>query len=75
MNQAGIKAIHDLSRPLAVDSMDRAAEVIAKEIARGPSPSTTPESWARHIAWVIGFDALIEDREKVRAITQYQVEA
>lgn len=74
MNQLGIKTIHDLTRPLAVDSMKAAQEALAKAIAKGPSSSTSPESWALHLAWIIGFDALVEDRAKIRAITQYMVD-
>lgn len=74
LNPEGVRFVHGRVRPLDVDSMDKAAEVIAKEIARGPSEGTTPESWARHIAWVIGFDTLIDDRKAIRSITSLVVE-
>lgn len=74
LNKAGVALVHRCTRPLAIDTMDAAAEAIAKHIARGPSSSTTPEAWARHLAWVIGFDTLIDDRKRIHGVTQFVVE-
>lgn len=70
-NQKFVDEVFERSRPLAVDSMDAAAEVIAKQIAKGKSESTTDEAWARHLAWVIGFDALIDDRKRLRDLSSF----
>lgn len=66
----GLAFLKDMATPLAVDSMNDAADIIAKELARGPSPNITPEQWARHLAWVIGFDRLIADRKAIRRVVE-----
>lgn len=68
-NENGVRFIHERTRPLAVDSMDAASEAIAAALAKGPSGSPTPEQWARHLAWIIGFDALLDDRKAINKIT------
>lgn len=77
MNQIGIKMIHDATRPLHVDSMDAAQDVLAKALLERGFCTTVEdrERLARHLAWLIGFDALIGDREKVHAFTSMIVEA
>lgn len=69
-NQKFIDEVFERSRPLHVDSMDKAAEVIAKAIAEMKSTSE-PETFARHLAWIIGFDALIADRERLRDLSSF----
>jgi len=68
-NEKGVAFIHERTRPLAVNSMEDAAAAIAFALAKGPSPSITPEQWARHLAWIIGFDDLIDDRKALHAVT------
>lgn len=72
-NDEGVRYIHERTRPLAVNSMDDAETTIAKALARGPSGNTTPEQWARHLAWIIGFDALIDDRKAIQSVTKLLV--
>lgn len=77
MNQKGIKFIHERSRPLAVDSMDAAGEAILRALEKHVKGEFDPlplESFARHLAWIIGFDALVEDRAAVREFTDKLVE-
>lgn len=74
MNQAFIREVHTRSRPLNVDSMDAAALVLAREIAKGPLTDIDPETWARHLAWVLGFDALIDDRKALHHLTTHMVQ-
>jgi len=66
INSKGVRFIEAHSRPLEIDSLDRAQEVLATAIAKGPaSDKITPEQWARHLAWIIGFDDLVKDRKTV----------
>jgi hypothetical protein len=75
MNAKGIKFVHEHTQPLAVNTMDAAAEVIrnniAKKIAEGKDTKFAVDSpeFARHLAWVIGFDALVDDRKAVHEFT------
>lgn len=71
INQKGINRIYHLSRPLAVNTMDEAARVLGKEIEKGMGRDQSPEEWARHLAWVIGFDALVEDRALIHSTVEY----
>lgn len=72
-NKEGVRFIHERTRPLSIDSMDAASEALTLALAKGPSASTTPEAWARHLAWIIGFDALIDDRKAVYSVTSLLV--
>lgn len=77
MNDKGIKFIHERTRPLAVATMDHAAEAIGKELAKRderakagrPLETDAPEQFGRHLAWIVGFDALTEDRAAINHIT------
>ncbi len=65
INDKGLNFIAQRVRPLGVNTMEQAVEGLTKHIAMGPPPTTTPESWARHLAWVIGFDTLVEQRTQI----------
>jgi hypothetical protein len=78
MNDRGIKFINDRTAPLAVDTMKCAAEIILKEIEKREERIATgreletdrTEAFGMHIAWVIGFDALIDDRKAIHHVTE-----
>lgn len=70
IDQKAVNRIYHLSRPLAVNTMDDAARVLAKEIEKGMGRDQSPEEWARHLAWIIGFDALLDDRASVQRIVE-----
>lgn len=82
MNQKGIKMIHDESRPLAVSSMNQAMEVIAKAIAIDVVQNKRfnledhdeRESYCKHLLWLVGFDALIRQRDNIHAFVDKLVE-
>ena len=69
INKKGVKFVHDGTRPLNIYSMDDAQDVIARAIEKGPPGSTTPLQWARHLAWLIGFDTLIDERKSIHSVT------
>ncbi len=70
-NQKFVDEVYGLSRPLAVYSMDEAASVIAKALdARREDDN---EAFGRHLAWLIGFDALLSDRKRLRDLSSFMV--
>lgn len=76
-NDEGVRYIHERTRPLAVDSIDEAAKQIDVAIKKGLdrrvpvnfSDADERLAYARHLAWIIGFDALIDDRKAINKIT------
>lgn len=73
LNARGIAFVHARTGRMAVNSTDDAEKVLVREIARGPAPGTTPEEWARNLAWIIGFDTLIGDRTAIRNVVELVV--
>lgn len=73
MNTKFLTEVQHRTRELAVSTMDQATEVLLKEITRGPATGTTPEAWARHLAWVIGFDTLVDDRKRLAELTSFML--
>lgn len=71
MNMKGIKFIHERSRPLEVDSAERAAEVLASALAKRAQAKEDKrcvppdDSFIRHLVWLIGFDTLVEQRADI----------
>lgn len=82
INQRGIKMIHDETRPLAVSSMDQATEVVEKSIAVqviqnkrfNLEDPAEREAYCKHLLWLVGFDALIRQRDNVHALVDKLVE-
>lgn len=80
LNPEGIRFVHNKTRPLQIDSMDAAAEAIASALTRknvAEMDLSTPEkvaSFARNLAWIIGFDAMINDRKAIHAVTSLVAE-
>jgi hypothetical protein len=83
LNQKGIKFIHNMTRPLAVATMEAAAEAIANALegnAKGPGKSLNIEddderqALALHLAWLIGFDTLTKERAEIHRHTSMLVE-
>jgi hypothetical protein len=78
MNQKGMKFVEERTRPLAVATMDRAAEVIGKELAKRderakagrPLETDVPEKFGTHLAWIVGMDALLEDRAAIHNVVE-----
>ena len=76
MNEKGIKFIEERTRPLAVATMEHAAEVLAKELqkrderigAGKPLKTDTPADFGRHLAWIIGFDTMTDDRAAIHNV-------
>lgn len=77
MNPKGIKFVEEKTRPLAVMTMDHAAEVIGKALAERDAriaagkplaTDTDAEAQGRHFAWLIGFDALTDDRKAIHNV-------
>lgn len=76
MNQKGIKFIAERTRPLAVMTMAQANEVIGKELAKRderaaagkPLETDAADKFGTHLAWIIGFDALTDDRAAIHHI-------
>lgn len=71
MNRKFMSEVSERTRPLAVDSMEEATRVIAKAIATGKDMDT--DAFARHLAWLIGFDALIDDRKALHHAASFMV--
>lgn len=69
MNDEGVRFIHERCGPLNVNSMDDAATLITKELRRQRERNTSDADLGRHLAWVIGFDTLIEQRNQIRQFT------
>lgn len=74
LNPEGVRFVHQRSRPLDVYSIERAAEVIDKAIADAKEEPPESEGIGRHIAWLIGFDTLIDDRKEIQKLTSLVVE-
>lgn len=76
-NDEGVRYIHQRTKPLAVDSMDEAAKQIDVAIKKGLDKQNPVDffndeeraDYARHLAWIIGFDHLIDDRNAINKIT------
>lgn len=71
LNAKGVGFVHDKTRPLAVYSMEEAAAAILKQLPDVAQADTQKklEDLARHIAWLIGFDTLIDDRKAIHHVT------
>lgn len=74
LNPEGVRFVHQRSRPLEVYSMEQAGEIIDKAIADAKGKPSIGEGIGRHIAWLIGFDTLIDDRTEIQRITSLVVE-
>jgi hypothetical protein len=76
-NATGIKFINDRTKRLEVDSIEKAAEVLFEAIEKrdariregNPLSTDTTIDFARHLAWITGFDALVEQRAEIHHIT------
>jgi len=83
-NKKGVQRLHALTTPLAVNSMSDAAEAISKRLEQAliaDSPRHVDMAdpverlkFAQNLAWLIGFDRLIEDRNEIHEITSLIVE-
>lgn len=80
LNSKGIKFIAERVRPLAVNNVEEAAKVLhealekrRKAIEQGNSVPND-ESFAAHLAWIIGFDTLTEDRTAIHQLVDKLVE-
>jgi hypothetical protein len=74
LNPAGVRFVHERTEPLAVDSMADAEAVLLKELEKGRDQELDRGAWARHLAWIIGFDRLLEDRKAIHQVTSLVVE-
>jgi hypothetical protein len=82
LNPEGVRFVHKRTRPLDVDSMEKAAAAISRTIASMLTRATPvnlgdPDerlAYSKHLAWVIGFDAMIEDRNAIHEVTKLVVE-
>lgn len=78
MNKDGVRFVHKRTQPLAVPSMNYAEQAIAKELKKRGLMTDESDAdrvnFARHLAWIIGFDTLTEDRAAIHELTSKIVE-
>lgn len=74
-NQRFIDEVYGLTRPLAINSMDEASETIAKALRERTNGQDDNDKFARHLAWIIGFDTLINDRKRLRDLSSFMTSA
>lgn len=74
MNVKFLREVEHRSRPMAVDSLDDAIRVLAKNIAANPGAPTAEElGRATHLAWVLGLDGFFADRHRLRELVSFMV--